>query len=451
ELSEGSAGVSSDTYALAIVLYEMISGQVPFQADTALAIFWKHIREDAPAPSHYNPAIPEAIDRVLLRALEKDPQRRYATPLALSQAYENALTSLEEMPPLYDIPDEVQKQPVPIVFTAPPPEQVQQEHIILPDVQVIATPPGFKRPHPPITPAAVPMYTPGQARRITSGKLARPTRRRARSQRALTGIAMGLIFLVLVSALLTYLTAQTSKQIAISSTATARVDATNSVLAQQTQQVQNAQQTATAISVAATARVQTTQQAIQTNVNAITSSTPVLSDPLSGPDENGWPDDGKSCTFTDNSYVVTARGSHTLQPCIAGSGSLNYGDAAFQVGVMLMKGNDAGLIFRTSADGSQFYDFEITSQGQFSLRYRNHGKYTSLIPATASSAIKGNGGQNTLLAIARGTDFQLFINNTFVGETHDSTFASGQIGVVVGTISATSGAASFANFNVYNV
>lgn len=451
ELSEGSAGVSSDTYALAVVLYEMISGYVPFQADTALAIFWKHIREKAPAPSYYNPAIPEAVDRVLLRALEKDPQRRYATPMSLSQAYENALADLEEMPALYDSVDEPPHQPVPIVFDAPSPEKDRQERIVLPDVQVTATPPGLKRHHPPITPAAVPRYTPGRIGRTTSGQVIRPGRRRARGNRTGVGIVMGLTFLLLVSVLLAYLTAQTSQQNAVVSTATARVDATNGVFVQQTQQTQTSQQTATAISMAATAHVQSTQQTLQSNADAITSSTPVLSDALIGPDENGWPDDGSSCTFTNNSYVANANGSQTLQPCIAASSRLNYSDAAFQVGVTLLQGNDAGLVFRTSADGSQFYDFEITRQGQFYLRYRNHGTYTYLIQATTSSAITGNGHQNTLLAVARGTDFQLFINDTFVGEANDSTFATGGIGVVVGTLATISGSASFIHFNVYRV
>ncbi len=447
ELSEGSAGVSTDTYALAVVLYEMISGWVPFQADTALAIFWKHIREEAPAPSYYNPAIPAAVDRVLLRALEKDPHRRYASPLALAQAYEDALNGLDEMPALYDIPDESPPQPMPIVFEAPSPESARHERLVLPETHVAATPSGFKHPHPPITPAAVRMRTPVirtpiRVRRNTSDQVMRPLRRQSRSHRASVGVIMGLIFLLLVGALLTYLTTQTGQQNTVASTATARVDATNGALVQQTQQVQATQQ-------AATVGVQSTQQTIQSNMDAITSSMPVLSDPLIGPDENGWPDDGTSCAFTSSSYVATAQGSQTLQPCIAAASSVHYSDAAFQLGVSLLKGNDAGLVFRTSADGSQFYDFEITNQGQFYLRYRNQGTYTYLIQATTSSAILGNGQQNTLLVIAKGADFQLFINGTFVGETHDSTFASGGIGVVVGTLTTTSGSASFTHFNVY--
>ena len=134
---------------------------------------------------------------------------------------------------------------------------------------------------------------------------------------------------------------------------------------------------------------------------------------------------------------------------LASSSSVHYDNAAFQVNMTLISSDDAGLIFRISADGSQFYDFEINSQGQFYLRYRNNGAYTNIIRPTSSSAIQRVGSQNTLLVIANGSDFQLFINGTFVGAAHDSTFTSGQLGVVAGTLSSTSGDASFTNLIVY--
>ncbi|MGH2509499.1 MAG: hypothetical protein ACRDHZ_19145, partial [Ktedonobacteraceae bacterium] len=325
-------------------------------------------------------------------------------------------------------------------------------------VQSISTPPSFRYPHPPITPAPLSMqqgiYTTDQVLRANSGgepRRASKRPRRSRSNRTIVGIIMGLIFLLAVSSLLAYLTIQTRQQNAISATATAQVSATNSVFIQQTQQAQNTQQTATALSVAATAQAKAAQQAIQATATAITNSTPVLRDPLNSPDGNDWPDDGTFCAFVNNRYVVNAHGNSTLQPCIASSSQMNYGAAAFQVDVTLIAGNDAGLIFRTSADGSQFYDFEITDQHQFYLRYRNNGKYTDLIKPISNSAILGSGGQNTLLILASGSDFRLFINHTFVGEAQDSTFASGQIGVAVGTLTSNSGEASFANLAVYNV
>lgn len=464
ELAEGPASVSSDIYALAVVLYEMISGRVPFHGDTAISTFWKHLREYPRAPSQFNPIIPAAVDRVLMRALDKDPRRRYPTALALSQAYQEALNALDEMPSLYgtDIIEEAPARPAqpaasltpvlnPIQSETPP----QPEKLILPGQQTPATPPGIRRPHPPISPAPVPAQNFEQStdlfvpEHISRPPLPRPRPRRGGTNRVLVAIVMGLLFLFGVSGLLAYLTISAHQQSAVSATATARSGATNTVIAAQTGQVLATQQAGTAIATTATAQAIANEKNHEATATAITSSPPQLNDPLSGPDSNNWPDDGASCSFANGSYHAAANHPNTLQPCI--SSSLQYGDAAYQVDVTLNSGDDAGLLFRTSADGNQFYDFEITSQGQFYFRYRDNGKYTSLIPNTTSSAIQGTGSKNTLLVIAKGSSFQFFINGTFVGQATDSTFASGQVGVTAGTLSASSADASFANLNIYAV
>lgn len=479
ELAEGPAGKSSDIYALAIVLYQMISGHVPFHGDTAVSTFWKHLREFPRSPSQFNPIIPGGVDRVLMRALEKDPTRRYATPLALSQAYHEALNALEEMPSLYEtelietelVEDAPQQAPRPStsvtpVIPAATPESIRQperaahqpEKLFLPGEQVSQTPPSVRRPlrsHPPISPTAPASHPRPHFERTTDGitpPAMAPVRRRRRTSRALVGIIMGLVLLLAVSALLAYLTVQARQQSAIKATvttATARAGATSTVHASQTQQAIATQQTATAVSASATAQASAAQKNKEATATAITGGTPALSDPLSGPDENNWPNDGTNCAFTNNSYFVTSTSANTLQPCL--SGSLQYDNAAIQVDVTLISSADAGLLFRASNDGNQFYDFEITSQDQFYLRYRNNGKYTFLIANTPSSAIHGVGSKNTLLVIANGSDFQLFINGTFVGEVHDSTFTSGQLGFAAGTLANSNGDASFANLRVYMV
>lgn len=81
----------TDVYALGIVLYQICTGQLPFNADTPLAIAMKHASEPLPPPTRINPNIPIEVGKVLVRALEKRPEDRYPTARALSHAFERAL------------------------------------------------------------------------------------------------------------------------------------------------------------------------------------------------------------------------------------------------------------------------------------------------------------------------------------------------------------------------
>src|SRR5918997_681828 len=68
---------SSDLYSVGIVLYEMLTGKVPFTGDSAIEIAMKHLNDWPKPPSKLRPEIPEEIDHIVLRALAKAPEDRY--------------------------------------------------------------------------------------------------------------------------------------------------------------------------------------------------------------------------------------------------------------------------------------------------------------------------------------------------------------------------------------
>lgn len=69
----------SDIYSLGIVMYEMVTGRVPFDGDTTVAIAIQHLQEEMVAPSVYAPDLPVSLEKIILKCTQKSQDRRYAT------------------------------------------------------------------------------------------------------------------------------------------------------------------------------------------------------------------------------------------------------------------------------------------------------------------------------------------------------------------------------------
>lgn len=96
-ISSAGAVPQSDLYAFAIVLYEMLTNVVPFDANEPLDIAMMHMSEPVPSPRNYRPDLPEAVAQVIIKALSKAPADRYATGKELASAFEAAF---DKKPPI---------------------------------------------------------------------------------------------------------------------------------------------------------------------------------------------------------------------------------------------------------------------------------------------------------------------------------------------------------------
>ncbi len=92
----GYSDEKSDIYSMGITLFEMLTGRVPFNGDTTVAIAIKHIQEPMPSPRDFVPEIPVSVEQIVLKCTQKSPDRRYQTVGALIEDLKKSLISPDE-------------------------------------------------------------------------------------------------------------------------------------------------------------------------------------------------------------------------------------------------------------------------------------------------------------------------------------------------------------------
>ena len=92
----GYTDAKSDLYSLGIVMYEMLTGKVPFDADTPVSVALKQVQEEPVDPMNYNPNIPISVNRIILKAMQKDPNFRYQNATEMLKDLSLALKKPDE-------------------------------------------------------------------------------------------------------------------------------------------------------------------------------------------------------------------------------------------------------------------------------------------------------------------------------------------------------------------
>jgi serine/threonine protein kinase len=393
----------SDIYSLGIVLYQMLTGHVPFTGDTPVAITLKHLLTPPTPPRQFNHDIPESIEAIMLRALTKEPDERYQQATDLSSAYRTVLQQewISKSPtqdPLFLSQDHAQssesnQKTAQISTQLLYPCEIPEKHKTFP-----------------LDYDEAPMPVIG-------------TIDRRKKRKRLHSILLCLLIIsILIPLGLFWQVDRAYKHLLQANTPLVMKHQQNTAMSQAKADAQE--------TLAAQARVQATVGI----TSAIGAGKILYYDDMTK-SSGGWINDGKQCYFSPQGYHVSTRLSYAAAWCY--TDQKRFSNAVISVQAQLLHGDFYGLIFRLNPHTKAFYALEVNSLGQYRLQRalgRDPSKWLTLIDWTYSYTLfKGYGQTNTLLVMATSGHFRFYMNQQLVVSTFtDTAYPIGLIGLLVG-------------------
>ena len=390
---DGTPVPATDQYALAILAYDLLTGHPPFQG-TLGQVMYQHIHVTPQPPGKINPRIPADVDTVLLHALAKKPEERFASISAFARAFEQAVlvnsSSLMRENAQYE---PLRNDMHAVVISVTPPEE--QAHLFnANDATATSSDPmiGSK-----VAGGITPPYPTSVSPEIST--------RRGLS-RGTAILLVGLALLVVLGGVgLFYYTKSNQQNPTLTTTTSSN------------------QQNPT---------LTTTTSDNQQNLYP-PFATLALDDPLSDNSHgNNWTVESVSlgiCAFTGGAYHVNA----LQQPgkgCLA---SPDFRDFAYQVQMTIVKGDAGGIIFRDDTKGNGYYFF-IGQDGKYGFGTHNNCnssncKLRALHNGSSTTINTGLNQSNLLAVVANGSTIDLYVNHHKIDSLSVSTYSQGLIGV----------------------
>jgi serine/threonine protein kinase len=381
----------ADIYELGIVLFEMLSGTVPYKGNTAIVVATKHLQEPMPSLHAMNSDIPQSVDTVMQLATAKRPGDRFMTAGALAQSLRLAINAQNAAM----VGDE---QNIATELSSPRPVAlpVISRQVINIDPASIGSEPKSGEFSPrlttyPVTPPGIHHSSPASRQPIL----------------LFIGILLVLV-LVLGGILLGLQLNKGGTNLLTGSTATPVESATTPNVSIKTHVVPDPN---------------VDPQGFYTWA---TSGQPAVTESFLGTSTLNWETNG-NCTLSNDGFHVSGTPDLFIV-CFAQGKS--YGNFAFQANMSISNGQGGGLSFR--GDGQNQYNFFVNADGTYLLSFGNAKIQKTVLVKGNTSFIQQS---YTLTAIARGSDIYLYVNQHFLTHVTDTYSQFGEIGLLAASAS----------------